>query len=204
MKVTTAIFLIGLCFANITTTKLFILIGPSGVGKTTLANKLIATNKYLEFLITHTTRAMRPGEIDGIDYHFISKQEFAEKEQKKQFITSTTIYGNSYGICKDVIQSKMAKNVHLISCLNAEVGQKIKDFWHHDVVTIFIAPPTLEILQQRLSSRHSEDAQSLQKRFDAASFEMQRQNDFDYNIVNDNLDQTTEILQNIFLQESKQ
>jgi len=203
MKLKTIIFLIATCYVHTTSSKLFILIGPSGVGKTTLATKLIEMVIPIEYLVTHTTRPMRPGEIDGKDYHFVTQQDFATKQQRDEFITTTTMYGNSYGICRNTIQSKLADHCNIIACLNADVAQKLKDFWNNDVIAIFITPPSLEALKNRLSLRLSEDDVSLQKRINGATYEMQMQDSFDYKIVNDNLEQAVDALHTIFLKKSR-
>lgn len=183
--------------------KLFILIGPSGVGKSTLVQKLAEKKIPFEQLITHTTRQMRPGEIHAKDYFFISNEEFNKKKANNEFIFPVSYSGNQYGTCKLYLESKLQKNCNLICALTGDVAKEMNDIIDGKVVTIFISPPSFTELKTRLLNRKTETDTSLHKRLDAAMAELQTQDSFDYKIINDNLDKATEELKEIFVKETK-
>ncbi len=197
------ILLLSMSFMITPSAKLFILVGPSGVGKSTLIQKLAGRGVAFEPLITHTTRAMRPGEVHAKDYFFISMQEYEKKKENDEFILPVSHYGNHYGTCKQYINSKLSTGNHLIGALTGNVAKQMNDIMAGNVITIFIAPPSFEMLKQRLVDRKTESATSLQMRLDSAVQELHEQDFFDYKIINDDLDQATKNLRTIFETRSK-
>ncbi len=189
---------------NSANAKLFVFVGPSGVGKSTLVSELSLAGIPLEFIISHTTRPMRIGEHNEKDYFFLSKEEFTQKAQDDEFITITTMYGNSYGISKELIASKLQANQNLIMCLNAEVAQKIQQFFGQQVVIIFIAPPSFQDLKNRLESRNTENQSALQTRLAAVAAEMELQDNFEHKVINNDLDQAVRELKEIVLKHTQQ
>lgn len=181
--------------------KFFILIGPSGVGKSTLIQKLLQIGTPCDHLITYTTRSMRPKEQHAQDYFFISDQEFIKKIENNEFISFRKIYDNYYGISKDFIHSKLQSQENIISALTGDVAQEMKTIFDKKVVSIFISIPSLDVLKKRLIQRQSETEHSLNIRLASAKIELQSQNSFDYNITNDNFEKTLSILKKIILQE---
>lgn len=181
--------------------KFFILIGPSGVGKSTLIQKLLQIGTPCDHLITHTTRSMRSKEQHAQDYFFISDQEFIKKIENNEFISFRKIYDNYYGISKDFIHSKLQSQENIISALTGDVAQEMKTIFDKKVVSIFISIPSLDVLKKRLIQRQSETEHSLNIRLASAKIELQSQNSFDYNITNDNFEKTLSILKKIILQE---
>lgn len=178
------------------TAKLFILTGPSGVGKSTLIDQLIKRNVRVQYLITHTTRAPRSYEIDGVHYFFITQEEYDDKKAQTGWLTAMTYHGNSYGICKKYLQQTLQGNQNLISCITPEVITQLQSFLPEQIVTIFVAPPSMEELKRRLFSRN-DNPEILQARFASATDELKLQNNFDYKIVNDSLELAVEKLKNI-------
>ena len=199
MKFISALFLISISFLNYSNRKLFVFVGPSGVGKSTLVSALSKAGIPLEFIISHTTRPMRVGEQHAKDYFFLSKEEFAQKAHNDEFIAITTMYGNSYGISKELIRTKLQAQNNLIMCLNAEVAQKIQQFFSLQVSIIFIAPPSLHALKNRLESRNTESPSALQIRLAAVAAEMELQDNFEHKIINDDLGQAVIDLKEIIL-----
>jgi len=182
--------------------KFFILVGPSGVGKSTLIKQLAEHKISFAPLITHTTRTIRPGEIHTQDYFFISNEEYLEKKANNEFMFPVSHYGNHYGICKKYINEKLTTGNHLIGSLTGNVAKQMISFVGDNVITIFIAPPSFESLQERLSQRKTETETSMQIRLSCAQKELQEQYDFDHHIINDDLDQTTKKLIDILKKES--
>ncbi|OGB85835.1 guanylate kinase [candidate division TM6 bacterium RIFCSPHIGHO2_12_FULL_38_8] len=182
------------------TPKLFIFIGPSGVGKTTLTEELQKSGIPLEQVITTTTRAPRSNEQPGKSYFFLSTEEFDLRKANHEFLAATVIYQNSYGISKSYIQEKLASNQNLACALTADGAQELKQSLGHQVVTIFVMPPSPQELEKRLQHRNTKD---LQIRLQNAALEMEQQDAFDYKIVNDDLAQSTQELIKIFSQETK-
>lgn len=198
MKLIATVLLINLSFLNCSNAKIFIFIGPSGVGKTTLIKKLEQSGLAFNYLITHTTRPIRPEEQNGRDYFFLSEQEFVKKEQNDDFLKTSIIYKNRYGISKEFIYTKLQENRNILCCLTGDVAQIIKNLLGDKVTTVFIAPPSFQELEQRLLNRKTENESSLKTRLESAKFEMLNQNDFDHKIINDNLDQATDELKRLF------
>ena len=198
MKLIITALLMNLSFLNYSSAKVFILIGPSGVGKTTLIKKLGHTGLSFNSLITHTTREIRPGEKNGKDYFFLNLQEFIEKEQNGDFLTTSIIYKNMYGISKEFINKKLQENRHLICCLTGEVAHIIKNCLGDKVTTIFIAPPSFQELETRLLKRKTENESSLKTRLESAKLEILRQDSFDHKFINDDLNHTTNQLEKLF------
>lgn len=195
------IILITVCFMNNIQTKLFILIGPSGVGKSTLAQKLTQQGVSLESLVTHTTRSMRPGEVHAKDYFFISNDDFNRKKANNEFILPVSHYGNQYGTCKIYLKSKLQNNCNLICALTSDVAKQMNNIVDGNVVTIFISPPSIADLKNRLLYRKTETEESLQKRLNSAHLELLDQDSFNYKIINDNLETAAEQLKKIFEKE---
>lgn len=178
--------------------KLVVLSGPSGVGKGTI-RKDIGFDNYV-FSISSTTRSIRPGEINGVDYHFISREKFLEKVKKGEMLEHAEFAGNLYGTDKLVVDELLdaGKNVLLeIECQGAiQVISQIPD-----VVSIFILPPSLEELELRLRNRATETEEKITLRLEKAKEELMHKELYKYCIVNDNLKNASKELEYIFTKE---
>jgi guanylate kinase len=164
---------------------LIVLTGPSGCGKTTLYRRFLKKIPNTARVITTTTRLPRPGEIDHIDYHFITCEAFLKANENGEFLEYARVYNNYYGISKSSLQNCEKKD--LILSLDVQGAQTFKanfrtTFPDSRLVTIFIIPESLEILKQRLISRGTDDAQTIQTRLRMAETELTLSHYFDYHI----------------------
>lgn len=180
--------------------EIFVLVGPSGVGKSTLISKLKQENLPFHELVSYTTRPQRVGEVEGRDYFFVNQIEYARREENKEFILSTQVHGNWYGISKEKLNVDLRAGYNIVCSLNTEAAKNLKNLFGKKVVTIFIAPPSFDVLKERLSQRSANDDDFAQKtRLINAQNELKQQDFFDYKIVNSDLSQSVKALKKIFL-----
>lgn len=169
---------------------------PSGAGKTTVVDALLARRHGLGRAVTHTTRAPRPGERDGVDYHFVSPDEFACRDAEGAFLEQAAIYGNRYGTSRREVESRLAAGKDVVLVIDWQgarsVREKLADSADIRLFTVFVLPPSLEVLEQRLSGRNTESAEQLQRRLGMAREEMDHASEFDACVVNDRLDACVE------------
>lgn len=196
MKNILKIILFCLSYIQKTDAKLFILVGPSGVGKSTIIAKIIQQINA-NVLVTHTTRPIRPGEIHGKDYFFITKEEHEEKIMKDELLYPTEYCKNHYGICKKYIRSKLEHQDPLLCAINVDIAPQLQKLFMDISVSIFISPPSFEVLAQRLLQRKTENEEALQMRLKSAAQELQHQHNFDHIIINDNINEAVEQLKEI-------
>lgn len=172
---------------NKTKKKLFVISGPSGVGKGTVIRGFLAKNPNFMFSISCTTRAMRPGEVDGVNYFFLSRDEFSKSIENNEFLEWAEFSGNFYGTKRDFIEKSLVKQRDLILEIDSQGALQVKAKMP-EAVLIFIMPPSHEDLEQRLRNRQTESEEAIQKRLDFVKFELENSNRFDYKIVNDKLE----------------
>ncbi len=182
--------------------KLIVFSGPSGSGKTSVVKKLL--EKYPDlfgFSISATTRPKRENEVDGKDYYFITKKEFERKIQNGEFIEWEEVYdGLYYGTLKSEVERLHRLNKHVLFDIDVEGGLNIKKIFGNKVLTIFVMPPSLEDLKQRLELRKSESEESLMKRIGKANAEIQKSGEFDVIIENDNLEKAVQKAEYLILE----
>ncbi len=187
------------CFSMqvIAQSKVIIISGPSGVGKTTISNCLVH-NKMVEFFPTTTTRAIRTGEVNGIDYFFISNEEF--ESRLADFIQPQQVFGNWYGPDQKLLQKKLnTSEKPILMIVTFNLALKMKSLFPGQVITIFIAPPEQNskfVLEQRMCLR-GESKQSIEKRLQNLEQELSKMNQADYVIINDCLEQALQKIQDI-------
>jgi guanylate kinase len=177
-------------------TSLFIISGPSGVGKSTLVRQVLADLRGLEFSVSHTSRAKRPGEVEGKDYYFISRDEFETMIREDRFIEWAVVHGQYYGTSKREIEKKAAQ-ADVILDIDVQGAQQIKDKMKRGIF-IFIFPPSFEELKKRLYKRGESEA-ALQKRLESASKELRFYYQVVYLIINDQLDKAVTELEAVIL-----
>lgn len=179
---------------------LFIVSAPAGTGKTTLVRMLTAEFPSVVENISYTTREPRTEEVPGRDYHFISKGEFAKKEEAGEFLESAVVFGQYYGTSKTDVEALLDKGKHVVLVIDTQGALKLRD--KVSACFIFIAPPTLEELRKRLFRRDSDSEQSIETRLSWAEREMKAgQTKYDYYVINDNLEQAYEILRSVLIAE---
>ncbi|XP_072911084.1 guanylate kinase isoform X1 [Hemitrygon akajei] len=180
--------------------------GPSGAGKSTLLKLLLKEyERVFGFSVSHTTRNPRSGEENGIDYHFVSREEMLRGIEAGEFIESAEFSGNLYGTSKAAVQAVQAKN--RICILDVDM-QGVKNIKKTDLSPIYLSiqPPSFEVLEERLRQRKTESAESLQKRLLAAKLDMEFSKQpgmFDVVIINDNLEDAYSQLRSVLLEEIK-
>ena len=177
--------------------KLIIFSAPSGAGKSSLIKKLIELSEStIELSVSVTTREPRDGEVHGVDYFFISEQEFLKLEKQDAFLESANVHGFYYATLKSFVDEKTMSGISVILDIDVQGFKQVKQT-SQDNVSIFILPPSLEELEQRLFNRGSESAESIKKRLENALIELRSAEIFDYVVVNDEFDKTIKILSSI-------
>lgn len=167
--------------------KLFVISGSSGVGKGTLLKQLVQKNPELEVSISATTRAPRPAEVDGVNYFFITKEEFLKEVENGEFLEWAEFNGNYYGTKQAWVERNLNKGRNLILEIETNGALQIKKKLP-DSVLIFILPPSLEELEHRLRGRNTEDEETIQGRLHEVCREIECSKNYDYTVVNDDLD----------------
>lgn len=169
---------------------ILIVSGPSGAGKSTLLKSLPEEEFY--FSVSHTTRNPRPGEIDGKDYYFIDKKTFLEMLEREEFLEWIEVHSHYYGTAKSEIDKAFSQGKHLIFDVEVIGASNLKKYFGPSAITLFIAPPSLEVLERRLRERGTEDEEKIRERLKRASLELTYANFFDYLIINEDLKRAKE------------
>lgn len=169
--------------------KMFIFTAPSGAGKTTIVRHLLDKYTFLDFSISATTRNKRPHEQYKVDYHFMTVEEFKENVAKGAFIEWEEVYENQfYGTLKSEVERIWSNKKHLVFDIDVKGAQNIKQFFGDKCMSVFVRPPSVEVLIERLVNRNTETPESLQKRISKVRREMEYENTFDVVLVNDLLE----------------
>ena len=172
--------------------KAVIISAPSGAGKTTLVNKLLKAKLPLLFSISACSRSPREGEEDKKDYYFFSIEEFKEKIKAQDFIEWEEVYqGNFYGTLKKEIERIWKEKKHVVFDVDVIGGISLKEYFKENSISIFIKPPSMEVLSKRLKKRNTEDRESIKNRLEKSFEEMKSIDKFDKIIVNDELNIST-------------
>ncbi|MDE0798219.1 MAG: guanylate kinase [Nitrosomonadaceae bacterium] len=167
--------------------KLFILSAPSGTGKTSLTKSLLRKNINLWLSISYTSRLMRPSEVEGQDYFFVERKIFEQMLGNEEFIESAEIYGNLYGTSQNWINEAINSGKDILLEIDGQGARQVRKIFS-DVVSIFILPPSLEVLEDRLKNRNQDSKEVIAKRMAAAKEEISHVSEYDYVIINDNMD----------------
>jgi guanylate kinase len=180
------------------TNSLIVLSAPSGAGKTTIAHAILDKHPSdVMFSVSATTRTQRPGERDGIDYYFVTREKFEELIASGALIEYEQIFGNYYGTPVSEIERAQAMGKRLIFDIDVKGGISIRRKFPDESLLIFIAPPNLKILEERLRARRTESDETVVRRLDRAAMEMDMAKEYDHIVVNDNLEQAIKQVENI-------
>ena len=182
------------------TGKTFIISGPSGVGKSAVLHKLLDGRGDLYFSISATTRAPREGEVNGVDYHFVDVEKFREMIHNDEFLEFAEYVGNFYGTPKRYVDEAMAQGKDVILEIDVQGAQQVVGK-RPDAVRIFIAPPSWDALEQRLTGRGTDSPEKIQKRLVRAKVELQSAGTYDYFVVNDTVENAVREIKAIMLAE---
>ncbi len=167
---------------------LLVMSSPSGAGKSTLSRRLLAADRNITMSVSVTTRQPRPGEVDGKDYHFIRKERFASLRDGNELLEYAEVFGNFYGTPRKPVEEALAKGRDVLFDIDWQGTQQLAQAMEDDLVRIFILPPSAEELRERLIRRAQDSATVVAKRMAEASREISHWPEYDYVIVNDDID----------------
>ncbi|MAK89695.1 MAG: guanylate kinase [Oceanospirillaceae bacterium] len=177
---------------------LFIFSAPSGAGKTSLVKGLLESTGYIGVSVSHTTRAPRPGEVNGKDYHFTAVEDFREMVGRGAFLEHAQVFDNFYGTSQEWVESELAEGRDVILEIDWQGAEQVRRLMP-DTVSVFIAPPSIAALRERLQKRGQDDEQTIERRMRDARNEMSHYGEYDYLIINDNFENTVEELRAIVI-----
>ncbi|HMM76497.1 MAG TPA: guanylate kinase [Gammaproteobacteria bacterium] len=176
--------------------QLFIVSAPSGAGKTSLVAALLKTTPGIGVSVSHTTRARRPGEVDGVNYHFVDAPTFTAMEARGEFLESAVVFGNHYGTSRRAVTETLAAGRDLVLEIDWQGARRIRDLFPA-TVSVFIMPPSIEELQRRLERRNEDGPEIIARRMQAAREEMAHYKEYQYLVVNDDFERACGDLQAI-------
>jgi len=180
---------------------MFILSSPSGAGKTTLAERLLTKDGEIVLSISATTRTRRPGEAHGKDYYFVSEEEFMRMKDNGEFMEWANVFGHYYGTPRSLVEETLRQGKDVLFDIDWQGAQQLDEVAGEDVVKVFILPPSREELERRLRRRAQDPEDVVQKRMAKADAEMSHWAEYDYVIVNYDLDESEELLRSILFAE---
>ena len=167
---------------------MFILSSPSGAGKPTISRMLLERDPEIKLSVSATTRPMREGEVDGKDYHFVSREQFDQMVENSEFLEWATVFSNSYGTPKAQVKAGLREGQDYLFDIDWQGTQQLYQKMETDVVRVFILPPSLEELQRRLTGRGTDSAEVIKARMDRARAEISHWDGYDYVVVNDDVE----------------
>ncbi len=166
---------------------LYVISGPSGVGKGTVCKALMAEDKTLAYSISATTRAMRTGEVDGVHYHFLTKEDFLQRVERGEFLEWATVYDNYYGTLKSFVEQQLSAGQDVILEIDTAGARQVREVMP-DAVLIFLEPPSAEELLHRLQGRDTDSAEEIAKRQKCLDNELAQRVYYNYTVVNDRVE----------------
>ena len=182
---------------------MFVLSSPSGTGKTTLTKKLAKHNTNFSISISHTTRKPRPNEINGKDYYFISMVEFEDLIKKNNFFEYANIFDNRYGTLKNPVLELLSRGKDVLFDIDWQGTKQLSKIKNLSLVTFFILPPNRKVLKERLLNRHEKQEEIVEKRMNKFNEEVSHWNEYNYVVVNDDLNECYNTILSIIMSEKK-
>ena len=177
--------------------RLFVVSGPSGAGKGTLLSLLRKRRPDLGLTVSATTRSPRPGETDGVSYHFLSEEEFSARLERGEFLEWAYVHGHRYGTLRSEVDARLAAGVSVVLEIDPQGAFHVREVYP-EAVLVFIEPPSLEILEERLRARGTEEEAQIELRMKNALHEMELAGRYDVRVVNDELARATDELAQLF------
>lgn len=180
---------------------LFIISSPSGAGKTTLARRLLAADSNIEMSVSVTTRAPRPGENDGVDYHFVDRDTFETMKQRGELLEWARVFDNHYGTPRAPVEAAIDAGKDVLFDIDWQGAQQLSEKLKGDVVLTFVLPPSGQVLEERLKSRAQDSAEIVARRMAAASDEISHWAEYNYVIVNTEIEKSVAAVHAILVAE---
>ena len=181
--------------------RLFVISAPSGAGKTTLLRGVMSSLVKVKFSVSHTTRLPREGEVDGVDYYFVSRDKFQQMIADNMFLEYADVHGNQYGTSHASIVKQLEEGFDVILDIDVQGAAILRKNPEVDAAFVFISPPSLVELERRLRGRGTEDEDRIKVRLINARTELESSGEYDYLIVNNDIDEATNLLRSIILAE---
>jgi guanylate kinase len=178
---------------------LFVVSSPSGAGKTTLCNRLRAEFPRLEFSVSYTTRTPRAGEKNGVDYHFVDQPTFQEMISRDDFAEYAMVHGHMYGTSARLVGEALQQGRDLLFDVDYQGGGKLKQSFPNDVVLVFILPPSIRALEERLRRRATDADDVIERRLRVARQELRHYDEYDFLVMNDDIDRAYDALRAVYL-----
>jgi guanylate kinase len=178
---------------------LLVVSSPSGAGKTSLCNRLRQEFPKLGFSVSYTTRQPRPGETDGVEYHFVSHSRFQEMAANDEFAEYAMVHGNMYGTAARQVSTALEQGRDLLFDIDFQGGRQLRNRFRDEVVLVFILPPSLRELERRLRQRATDAAEVIAQRLKVARSELAHYDEYDYLIVNDEFDKAYDALRAVYV-----